>query len=217
MEDMIHVEIEGNIGAGKSSIISCLHDKGYTVIKEPLSHFSNYFGHNPLVNVYVTPQSDAAIVQDFIIKTSHDYYNDIFSQDFREPGQEYLFTDRSFDSVKTFIELYYDLGYINSYAKDYLFRRYTKIQTPNRFNVKVVKVYLNVDPLLCKARIVKRARSFEENIPLSLLKTLDDILKKQALKDACFYPVYFADVSSEDTPSQIADRILEWLNHNNEW
>lgn len=203
------ISVEGSIGAGKSTLINLLKENfsNITFLTEPLKEYTTFKNHNPLTNLYVTPFTDCSVVQDFITKSSFEYYKKHLID---TKTEKIVVTDRSFDSVLYFIDLYVSSGYITSDSANFLKQNYY-ILKPYFDKFEKLFIFLDTNPNLCKRNILKRNRTSEQNISLDLLTNLEySILKfKDNLKDNHLT----IKVNEEDSKQDIFDKfcnILQW-------
>ena len=177
------ISVEGSIGAGKSTLINLLKENfnNITFLTEPLKEYTTFKCHNPLTNLYVTPFTDCSVVQDFITKSSFEYYKKNLID---TKTEKIVVTDRSFDSVLYFIDLYVNSGYITLDSANFLKQNYFSLK-PHFNKFEKLFIFLDTNPSLCKRNILKRNRISEQNISIDLLNNLQkSILKfKNNLED----------------------------------
>lgn len=191
------ISLEGNIGAGKTTVLSELqhsrrHDglidyftfeptALYTrfKLKGNLAVFNKSKVHNPLVNLYEKTETDAAIAQLHLMKTSYNYFFPHFDKNSVRGclgGPFYGGTcvrlhERSYPTTRCFIELYNRKGYFSPFVHDFLLNEFV----PDKC-IPDVMIYLDVDPAVCLDRIKERNRQGEEGITLQTLKMFADIM-----------------------------------------
>ena len=176
------ISIEGNIGSGKSTLLAHLKkvfsDKPIVFLKEPVEEWEKIKDeHNftMLENFYKDPnkysfpfQMMAYISRLQLLKEAVERYPDYI-----------ILTERSLYTDKlVFAKMLYDtqkIEYINYQIYLKWFDTFSK-----DFQVEKI-IYVQAEPNICNARILKRSRNGENNISLDYLITCDkyhdDMLK----------------------------------------
>jgi deoxyguanosine kinase len=169
------VSIEGNIGAGKTTIIKRIEEllqtsenKKILVLKEPVDIWSTFmdptdnknilqkFYENP--NQYSFPFQILAFTTRLMeIKQTMEKYDDY----------DIILCERSLEADSNiFAKMLYDDGYIDSIC----YQIYLKIFAEMASAYKLNKIfYLNVEPEICLERIQGRGREGEQGISLDYL------------------------------------------------
>ena len=207
--------LEGNVGAGKSTVISSLLSRmpsgSAKAAQEAVADWCavGAEGHNLLRLYYEEPERHASTFQWYVIGTQlHDYIN---CQ--REPGVEHVvFLERSLLSVKAV--------FVPSLARwlsatevaaltgslDMWLRFVFSADPPPAF------VYLRASPDLCERRVRIRARPEEKRLNLAAIAGLHDLYERQFLSSVPGHvPLIVLDVSEADNPDELAERILQRL------
>lgn len=150
------IYIEGNIGAGKTSLLHCLDMNGYVTIKEPVKLFDQ-----ALTNFYVDPKKNAfnmqctvvCCIQNSLVHTLRNFFD-----------ESVLIFERSLVSCRIFTD--------NSREKEYLTAADTEIvnhlisrmeQDTEKYQdeYEIVYIYLMCPVEICAQRITKRNRRAE--------------------------------------------------------
>lgn len=186
--------IEGNIGAGKSTVLKLL-ENSYKTFPEPVEdwHLLQHY-YNDTYS-YVFPFNYQVLL------SFHKIYEEINNL----TGK--IFVERCpYTSKKIFIDLNDDIQknvWKNHHEKSYK-ELYSIIN--NKVNIDILFV-LYLEPYKCLQRIKIRNRKVEENITLQFLEDLHEKYKK--LDKNCPYNVVFIDVDKK-TPLEIKNEILSW-------
>ena len=196
------VSLEGNIGAGKSTIVEKLQQK-YAL---PYEESKKYFGRLALEKIVFMPEPvdiwtsicDSATGESILEKFYKDpktysfafqvmVYNthlEAFRKVVREnPDCVLLICERSIDAGRhIFAEMLRDDGMID----DVSFQVYTRLveSTANEFPLDAI-MHLNVTPEVCLERVGKRAREGEDGIPLEYLEKCDRYYRKWLFGKEC--------------------------------
>lgn len=189
------VSLEGNIGAGKSTIVEKLQQ----IYASPYEESKKYFGRLALEKIVFMPEpvdiwtsicdsnTGESILEKFY-KDPKTYsfafqvmvYNthlEAFRRVIREnPDCVLLICERSIDAGRhIFAEMLRDDGMID----DVSFQVYKRLveSTANEFPLDAI-MHLDVAPTVCLERIGKRAREGEDGIPLEYLEKCDRYYRK---------------------------------------
>lgn len=166
------VSIDGNIGSGKSTLMSELeiyfsNNKNIVFLKEPTEDWK-----------YITDENGITILEKFYENPTKYGFSfqimayisrlNIMKESFQKNPDAIFITERSlFTDKLVFAKMLFDSGNIelinykiylqwfNTFAKD--------------FPVSKV-IYINTEPEICHQRIEKRSRTGESNIPLEYLE-----------------------------------------------
>ena len=165
------IAIDGNIGSGKSTLISelklRLNNVGF--IEEHLEMYTSYKEFNPLAQMYKNPTQNCSITQLHIIRS----INDITSKE--GPKHQVLITDRSLFSPLVFEDALYKSGYLSTFAKDYISNEALTYadQTLREINAEYIGLFLFDLPVsTCMNRIDMRNRYGEQSIKLDHLRNI---------------------------------------------
>jgi deoxycitidine kinase len=166
------ISIEGNIGAGKTTLITAIEkiaDKSFCVLREPVH----------LWEKVRDPHTDETILEKFY-RDSKTYAFPFQVMAFQTRLQEFrrvlsenrdckvLFCERSLEAdANIFAKMLHDDGFIEPICYDIYKQMYESAIA--EFSVDQF-VYMRVDPQICSERIVMRGRQGEEAIPLEYLE-----------------------------------------------
>ena len=169
------VYIEGNIGSGKSTFCRVLREilrtsPEYQVELEPLDQWlaiKNSQGENMLELYYKDPKEYGFVFQMTTFMTRCKTITNV------KPDTQVMISERSnFTDKYIFTEICKENGYITEIqgkVYDSLFDWLVKDTLDGD-----LYVYLRADHTTCYERIQKRARSEETQVPVELLKTLEE-------------------------------------------
>ena len=150
------ISIEGNIGSGKSTILSKLSEHGYQVLPENVKQWNN---EDWLSDFYESPKENGFSFQ---MKVLFSHLNKE-----KNPNCQ-VFTERSaYTSHNCFGRLLYEDEVIsrrNYYLMNDYYESFSKL--PKKI------IYLRTNPLVCLARIKTRGRETETNISIDYLNKL---------------------------------------------
>jgi deoxyadenosine/deoxycytidine kinase len=168
------INIEGNIGAGKSTFTGIISKniQNSDLVDEPIDVWLNIKDNNEntiLDNFYQDKKRWSYTFQNFAYVTRMMKIEDAVTNS----NKKYIFLDRSLDTdLFVFSKMLYDDGCMNSIER-------TIYEYWNNFYFKYVKknhiektIYLRTSPDICLQRIIKRGREAEKNIDISYLEKL---------------------------------------------
>lgn len=189
------VSLEGNIGAGKSTIVEKLQQKYLLPLEERRTYFGKLAeekivfmqepvdvwtsicdsetGESILEKFYKDPKTYSFAFQVMVYNT----HLEAFRKAVREnPDCVLLVCERSIDAGRhIFAQMLRDDGMID----DVSFQVYAKLfdSTAGEFPLDAI-LHLDVEPKICLERIAKRSREGEGGIPLEYLEKCDRYYKK---------------------------------------
>lgn len=181
------ISIEGNIGAGKSTILDEIAKLGKEVslltVREPLDQYTKFKSlsgdeFNPLYELYSSPKENAQAAQEHFTRVSFKYFDSQYGLAKKTDAVRFLFSERTSSSTKQFLMLYYKLNYLSPFQKETLLKRYFRYRK-QQVNYVDAYIYLRISPTICMERIQARAREGEDKIDLHLLKKLDTIIRSE--------------------------------------
>lgn len=194
---MTIVTIDGNIGSGKTSILTYLHKlHKMSIDLEPVESWNKYLekmydGKNDVFNFQVRIWMDRCWIQE-------------------KTDKNIILIERSPYFIKnSFIQIAFNKGLINQLEYDKLLQLHKK--TDNLWLCNTY-IYLRSNPENCFQRIKKRARASEENITEEYIKDLHDIHEesyKKAKENKM--KIIMIDVDNKNI-SEIADEIMQYIN-----
>jgi deoxyadenosine/deoxycytidine kinase len=184
--------IDGNIGAGKTSILKKLHnDHKYLICEEPIDKWSSY-----LKDIYDNKKG----YYDFQVKVWSDR---CFIQ---EKSEKRMFFERSpYFTRNTFIEYLYNNEKISKEEYDKLNQMYDITDgkwKPDKY------FYIKVSSETCYNRILRRNREFEKNIKFDYIKELNDLYEK-TYTNGIKKGVDIIKIDGEKITEEIVKEILE--------
>ena len=153
--------IDGNIAAGKTTVLSEIEKKGYPVYYEP-------FSDNPWLPLYYQdPQKYALNTQIwFLSERFRQYKNADFS------SNKIVFVERSqYTDRFIFVELIKRMGNMDELEINTYKHHFEIYRNP----LPELTIILDTPPTECKGRMDKRARGIEEGVPLDYLQKLGEV------------------------------------------
>lgn len=175
----IILSFEGNIGAGKSTILEKLqvfltskNNLAMRVLfmKEPVDEWQTIVdpvsNENILQKFYADPKTYAFAFQIMAYATRLNILRKMVSDNQRDGECLVILCERCLETDKeVFAKMLYNDGCID----DINYQIYNKVSLENPFPVDGI-VYLQSDPEICLDRITKRSRSGEQSISIDYLK-----------------------------------------------
>ena len=156
--------IDGNIGAGKTTVLQEIEKKGYPVYYEP-------FQDNPWLPLYYQDPKKYALNTQiwFLSERFRQYKNADFST------RKIVFVERSqYTDRFVFVELIKQQGNMNDLEVDTYKHHFEIYKNP----LPELTIILDTPPTECKDRMTKRGRGMEEGVPLDYLQALGDVYNK---------------------------------------
>jgi deoxyadenosine/deoxycytidine kinase len=160
--------IEGNIGVGKSTILSLLSEHGVETMQEPVDSWTatkEADGKNILENFYDDPKRWAYTFQSVAFRSR---VRGLDRLSHGSVAERSIFTDR-----RVFAEVARRSGNITNVEWDDYTGWFDWVVSKTDQSAQGF-VYLRADPAVCHQRIKARARQGEESIPFEYLKQLHD-------------------------------------------
>jgi len=155
----ICVSIQGNIGSGKSTVLSGLRAKGYAVIEEPIE--SAWGQHLPLL--YKDPERWSFAFEMEVL----DWHRRVQGDHLDDCEFPIVFVERDAENaVFAFGGCYRDSGKLSDWEYDLLKRFSEACFVPD------YHIYIRTSPSVCVRRIMKRDRTGEESVPSELIEGL---------------------------------------------
>lgn len=207
----LYVCIEGNIGAGKSSLAEALAKPGacpclgesVIVQREPAEGVNPY-----LADYYRDPARYALGMQVYLL--SQRRRMQMAAQALCLAGQASVIADRSYFGDRCFAEVQRDLGYFSEADFSTYLSLHKDMQAellyPSAF------IHLVASPELCQKRIARRrseiaGRECEAGISLDYLRRLDAAIDRMMLAMARYTPVIGLAVLAEDGREKAMDEL----------
>ncbi len=157
--------IDGNIGAGKSTILSELCSIGYRTYPEPIADWKRY-----LELFYADPKRWSFTVQIAILMSLEKQKLQIDADNRNTNNTNNLvFVERSPESSMIFAAVQKELGYLTDVEFDIVADLYARIKYTAAYTFLI-----NVSSQTCLTRIRSRDRSYEKKIDLEYLTKLNE-------------------------------------------
>ena len=187
----LFVYIEGNIAAGKSTLLRELHLQGYACCEEDISSFAEQ-----LATFYDNPSQEAALaLQLSVIRSCRAQ-----QQYARDSGADVIFVERScFSSWAIFAEFYHHVGLLT--------RRDVELLRSEAEDRNGVVVYLRTQPSHCIARAQGRNRREETNLNDTTILQLHE-WHERALATRPDHVSAVIVVDGENAPCDVARQVL---------
>jgi deoxyadenosine/deoxycytidine kinase len=180
----IVLSFEGNIGAGKSTILSKLqtyieyHSSEIPgkllFMKEPVDQWTSIThpesGENILQKFYADPKTNAFAFQIMAYTTRMNTLKQLITDNHKEGEQLIIICERCLETDKeVFAKMLYDDGMIDELH----YQIYNLVSLENPYKTSGI-IYLETDPDVCYERINRRSRSGEQSILIDYLKKCHD-------------------------------------------
>jgi len=197
----MYVAIEGNIGAGKSTVIEKLRPK-YKCSLEPVKECREK-GGNMLAKLYEDPKKFAFIFQlNALLAVAKCKYVDFSLQ------------ERSiYSAFKVFTKTLYENGNLNQYEFEVLKEYYEYFKSQN--DKPAFIIYLRLPPKMAYDRLVKRNRSEEINIGLDYIVQIHENYEEAFVRagEELEVPIFIIDAThNHDFVRDIVESLLEAQN-----
>jgi deoxyadenosine/deoxycytidine kinase len=176
----IVLSLEGNIGAGKSTILAKLqiyieYHKSeipgkILFMKEPVDQWASIAdtvsGETILQKFYADPKTNAFAFQIMAYTTRMNMLRKMIADNQKEGEQLIIICERCLETDKeVFAKMLYDDGFIDNLH----YQIYNLVSSENPFKTSGI-IYLETDPTICFERISNRGRSGEQGIAIDYLK-----------------------------------------------
>lgn len=200
--------IEGNIGAGKSTVLSMLPNKYYKIF-EPVHLYTNFKTFNPLALFVQHPAECAAITQLHIMECCKSFYSEKLAQS--KFGQTVV-SERSLFSCKAFVKAQMRDGSLHCFPGEFLLDKIDQMMKESVFKPDVI-ILLVSSPETCKKRIKQRARSEDEDLSLNYLSILEEEIVKSCMAFPKTIKVEISDGMRKCDVANAVQHIIENLEH----
>ena len=176
----IVLSLEGNIGAGKSTMLATLQtyleSHSSTIpgkilfMREPVDHWSSFThsvsGETILQTFYADPKTNAFAFQIMAYTTRSNTLKKMIADNQKEGEQLIIICERCLETDKeVFAKMLYDDGFID----DLHYQIYNLVSSENSIKTSGI-IYLETNPDICCERIHRRARSGEQGIAIDYLR-----------------------------------------------
>lgn len=177
VHDPILISIEGNIGAGKTTLFNRLRESHpeWTFIEEPVDFWStlkNSKGQSLFELYYNNKERWSYTFQNCAVLSRYQYIEDSISrQKAASSGRQVFITERCLDTDhKVFAQMLHDDGKMDSLEFS-LYERWVNQLKKTSTPLSGV-IYIDTPATICADRIKGRNRDGEEGIPLEYLHSL---------------------------------------------
>ena len=211
---MYLIVIEGNIAAGKTTLMKNLQKDAHKVSflrnvlfsDEPVQKFSSLFGDdklNPLQEYYNNKKNSFAF-QNYVL----DCYKDRFKTiDLCSTPDQTIILDRGLDSCSLFTELI--KSEMTSLEIEYLKQKETKLIETFPVPSRVDSIfYIDVKPETALERVEQRCRAGENKIDLSYLQQLQRQYSFYLTRESRNIPV---EICKKDTAEDIFAHFMSFM------
>ena len=207
---MQRILLEGNIGAGKSTLGKSIHGRnveGYKIeyLKEPVAQWTSTPRGNLLAKCSADPAARASMFQVLTMQTMAKSRREAFEKATRE--QTLFLEERSiYSSRNVFTQINFmqeEISEDSLYILDKLFNDYTK----NDDILGIIYLDCNIDTAM--ERIKERGHSADTLLTRDYVKQVDDVYKMWLGRVS--WPVFTVDASV--TSSAVMSSVLEALEH----
>jgi deoxyadenosine/deoxycytidine kinase len=213
----ILVTIEGDIGAGKSTLIDCLkrNHPEWHFIDEPVSVWQglkNEGGENLLELFYKDTTKYAYTFQNCaILSRARNIQNAVYSWKaacLKNPSlaaHNVFITERCLDTdYNVFAKMMYDTGKMGLLEWD-LYKMWYEFAKDNSYPLKGI-IHVSTPPEVCDERIHIRGRKGEEHIPIEYLQSLERYQNEWLYGSECNVPLMkYINYGEASSQSRVAD------------
>jgi deoxyadenosine/deoxycytidine kinase len=202
--------LEGNIGAGKTTILKLLekHFKDVEFVEEPVKQWQNLGGMNLLDSFYKDPQRWGFSFEFYSMLTKIQALLNAANSD-----KPIIIIERSILSNKVFMELSNELGKLDKMEYCMLINTYN-FYLENVYPQISGVIYLDTPVDECIKRIAKRNRGEECNIEKSYLEALKKKLDELANSSTMIVIRIDGRYDCERDASRVCENISEYLHPN---
>ena len=214
----IIISVEGNIGAGKTTIIDKLekkmsNNKDVVFLREPVDLWENMkdnnTGENILQKFYGNPKQYAFSFQVMAYSTRLSLIRSTIREN---PKCKVIVCERSLDADKNiFAKMLHDDGMIEDI--EYQIYQHFYKEYSNQFSLDGI-VYIDADADKCYDRIIKRSRNGESTITLDYLEKCKRYHDEWLLSNHSNTDVFHIETNTDVTydSNDKKDKGVEWLN-----
>lgn len=201
----IYVSIEGNIGAGKTTLINAIRNRfnnTVCVIEEDIERWTTMESNDGTLNLlklfYETPMLYGHMLQHCVLMNQIRDMMDL-------SNKKYVITDRCpLSTVNVFTNVMADDGILK--PGDVLFIRHMcRVFYPESFKPKL-HIYLRCSPAKCMERIQRRGRPEEADIQIEYIEKLHN-MHEDWLSESDI-PVEIFDTNEDYNIDEYVDRIM---------
>ena len=175
------ISIEALIGAGKSTLLQRIEDRGYTVVYEPINQWENWYGTNPLKEMYMD-DSKMLHFQLLALSTRTDSIKSLLRNSSNSHKNDVIFVERLAGiSEDIFMQIALQDGKLTQAEIRTLQLTASLMHLPKADKI----VYLNTDLCEITRRVKRRSRESESTMCDDLNLRLKKIHDKQFLSSTC--------------------------------
>ena len=175
------ISIEACIGAGKSTLLQRIEDRGYTVVYEPINQWENWYGTNPLKEMYMD-DSKMLHFQLLALTTRVDSIKSLLSNSSSSHKDNTIFVERLAGiSEDIFMQIALQDSKLTEAEVHTLQLTASLMHIPKADKI----VYLNTDLCEITRRVKRRSRESESTMCDDLNLRLKKIHDKQFLSPTC--------------------------------
>ena len=202
--------VEGNIGAGKTTIIKLIAKNFSDVefIEEPVKDWQNLNGENLLDAFYKDPERWGFSFEFYSMLTKMQALLKAANSD-----KPYIIIERSILSNKIFMDLSKELGKLNTMEYRMLMNTYD-FYIQNIYPQLTGVIYLDTPVDECIKRIIKRNRGEECSIDKSYLESIKKKLDELAMNSAILFSRIDGNYDCERDEKRICEDIFSFIHPN---
>jgi len=203
------VSIEGNIGSGKSTALTELERRGYTVVREPIDQWSS-----TLKLFYEDPAKYSFLLQARILTELVRAREAVLRNSLIRHKNNVIFFERSQKGAKVFVEVAVMNGTMNDAEKETYYRlEETMLESREYIEKSQVHILIDTPPKICCSRTVQRNRGAEQTGPLMSTneQKLEYLKHLHRTHDKVFPLSECTRVNGLNSPKTVADDICNSL------
>lgn len=200
------VTIDGNIGAGKSTVLEALRSRGYAVLPEPIAQWSPYLEAAYGGDIKGALRLQLAVWRDRCMNLAQNAADAFHASAI----SNIVFVERSpMFQLETFIRANYENGNLNQLDVKLLETLYASID-----NRPHMMFYLHTPPNICYRRVESRGRPYEHGLRdyIGNLHELHEKVSLNTVSHSLFgaLPEIIA-IDGDQSPAEVADDILSFI------
>ena len=202
--------VEGNIGAGKTTIIQLIAKNFLDVefVEEPVKEWQNLNGENLLEAFYKDPVRWGFSFEFYSMLTKIQKLLKAADSD-----KPYIIIERSILSNKIFMDLSKELGKLNAMEYKMLMNTYD-FYIQNVYPQLNGVIYLDTPVDECVKRIIKRNRGEECSIDKSYLELIKKKLDELAMNSAILFEKIDGNYDCERDEKRVCEDIFNFIHPN---
>ena len=186
-ENTIKINVESNIGSGKSTLIRKLGAiEGFTAIEEPVESWKNLKGKNMLKAIYNGEQGARGLFQLHVLQT-------MMEAQLQQTQGKVRIMERSFESAwRIFTKHQQNQKLLEDFEVEIIKGwRNTALKIPNMGESSDGILYIRCDPEISFKRIMERNREEEKNISLEYIRQIHELHEQWLVEmpEKCTKPI----------------------------